>query len=378
MNFLLLLVSFAGAGDLGWVVDIGVFDREEIADPLSMELDAAVEPFVGILRVPDWSSLGNEYGGWMVYSGPYETGDEAAGEACRFLYRYPGVKAVWVGDGPPREERLPEATEFSHLYGLTPDLSDMYSVPPGWVLRREYPDVGEVEEWEQPELITLTLSDWTKTYCIDVYAGPLETRAVRVRFFDAEDEYAFASDFLKSSADALDAEIFEDAGRYTVVHRLPDPVDREGDRDFWVAIHGDTLEYGSRTRLFYGEMPYSWPYIPSDVRTSMIPDAVSNEEQAIDYLVTFLSLSGACPGQFPEGLSFGIAWMDGLPEEACRDYFDIVIREVHEPGGPGDPNVSPVVDRFRVYSRGEVIWYDPLPGRFVPFEDWLEPLFPER
>jgi hypothetical protein len=379
LPILALILSPVETDDLGWVVNIGVFDREELADPLAMELDSIVTSFVSLLRVPDWTSLAEEYKGWMVYSGPYETGDEASTAACEFLYRYPDVSAVWVGNGPPREERLPEAMEFIDLYGLMPPSAIFYEtgfIQPGWRIERNYPDVGEVEEWQQPELITITLPGWQTKKCLDLYVGSLETRAYRTGN-DPEEHYRFASEFLKSNADAVGAVVFEDAGRYTSVHRLPDPEDREGDRDLWVAFSGDTLEYGSRIRLFFGEMPYSWPYVPEGVRTSIVPDIVTSPEEAIEFLMGVLSWSGAYTGQFPEGYSFGTAWMDNLPDDVYRDYFDIAIREVHVPGGSGDPNISPVIDRFRVYRRGEVIWWHPLYGEFVPFEECLENLFPE-
>ena len=131
----------------------------------------------------------------------------------------------------------------------------------------------------------------------------------------------------------------------------------------------------SRTRQFYGNAVPSWHHIPYECRESFIPDVVTTEGQAVEFLITALTWSGAYGGPFPEGYSFEIGWLDGLEEDAWRDYFDIAIREVHRPGGPGDPNISPVVDRFRVYRRGEVIWFKMPHGEFVPFEERLEPLF---
>jgi len=379
MILAVLAASPAACEELGWVVNIGVFDREELADPLALELDSTVEAYVGILWAPDWESLADDYKGWMVYSGPYGTGDEAASAACEFLYRYPRVSAVWAGDGPARGPRPAEAATFDDVLGLMPPQLHYYEtgvVPPGWQVDRTFPDVGEVEEWEQPSIVMVDLPGWAVGYIMDCYLGTVEERAIRLSSPDVDTEYAFASRFLESSAEAAGAEVVSDDGeyRYTMLHRLPDPGDREGDRDVWVLVSGDLIEYGTRTRLFYGEMPYCWPFLPEIVHASTVPDVVASGEEAIDFLVGALQMSGAYGGGFPEGLSFGIEWMDGMPDDVYRDYYDIAVREVHPVGGPGDPNVSPVVDRFRVYTRGEVIWWHPLYGEFVPFEELPGPL----
>jgi hypothetical protein len=56
-------------------------------------------------------------------------------------------------------------------------------------------------------------------------------------------------------------------------------------------------------------------------------------------------------------------------ESENRASFDIAIREKHGEDCPGDPNTAPVVDRFRVYSDGVVLWRDFLSGNFVGYEE---------
>jgi hypothetical protein len=46
-------------------------------------------------------------------------------------------------------------------------------------------------------------------------------------------------------------------------------------------------------------------------------------------------------------------------EEATKEYFQFVLKENHTEKCGGDPDVSPVVDRYRVYRASEKIeWYE--------------------
>jgi hypothetical protein len=120
-----------------------------------------------------------------------------------------------------------------------------------------------------------------------------------------------------------------------------------------------------------GEMPYEWPFLPQEAHESAVPVLVHSYEEALDFLIDKLSEDGIYGSSFPEGLSFGLAYMDNFPEDVYRDYYDIAIREVHGPGGSGDPNTAPIVDRFRIYDRGEIIWFQPVIGMFVPYGEIL-------
>lgn len=47
-------------------------------------------------------------------------------------------------------------------------------------------------------------------------------------------------------------------------------------------------------------------------------------------------------------------------EETTNAYFQFVLRENHNAKCGGDPETSPVVDRYRVYRRsGKIEWLDP-------------------
>ena len=47
--------------------------------------------------------------------------------------------------------------------------------------------------------------------------------------------------------------------------------------------------------------------------------------------------------------------------------FEFAVRERHGNGCPGDPQTSPVRDRFRVNANGEVLWYDVVNADFVDY-----------
>lgn len=48
--------------------------------------------------------------------------------------------------------------------------------------------------------------------------------------------------------------------------------------------------------------------------------------------------------------------------------FDLAIREKHGNGCPGDPHVSPIVDRFRLYRNSDVLlWYDAVEDRYLTY-----------
>jgi hypothetical protein len=67
----------------------------------------------------------------------------------------------------------------------------------------------------------------------------------------------------------------------------------------------------------------------------------------------------------PECLSF-------MAEGEIRQDFDIAIRERHSGKCGGDPQTSPIVDRFRVRrGTGTVLWYDVASGEYVPFDRFV-------
>ena len=62
-----------------------------------------------------------------------------------------------------------------------------------------------------------------------------------------------------------------------------------------------------------------------------------------------------------------------LTEETTEDYFDFAIHEKHGGDCPGDPNTSPLVDRFRVNRlTNKIQWYEPVEGEFLPYRAVLK------
>lgn len=51
------------------------------------------------------------------------------------------------------------------------------------------------------------------------------------------------------------------------------------------------------------------------------------------------------------------------------DTFDFAVRERHGDGCPGDPQTSPVRDRFRVQADGTLLWYDVVNADFVDYAE---------
>lgn len=55
-------------------------------------------------------------------------------------------------------------------------------------------------------------------------------------------------------------------------------------------------------------------------------------------------------------------------EETTHAYFQFVLRENHNAKCGGDPDVSPVVDRYRVYRRSRKIeWLEKIEDHWVPY-----------
>ena len=62
-----------------------------------------------------------------------------------------------------------------------------------------------------------------------------------------------------------------------------------------------------------------------------------------------------------------------LTEEKTKDHFDIAIREKHGGQCAGDPNTSPITDRFRLDRFTKKIqWRDPVDGEFLPYRTVLK------
>lgn len=57
-----------------------------------------------------------------------------------------------------------------------------------------------------------------------------------------------------------------------------------------------------------------------------------------------------------------------IVEDKTNTSIDIAVREIHDGKCPGDPGVSPVVDRFRVMrSTKTILWFDFVTGKYARF-----------
>ena|SRR5215471_5153112 len=91
-----------------------------------------------------------------------------------------------------------------------------------------------------------------------------------------------------------------------------------------------------------------------------------NEDAALDLLQRTLK----CDSIYEKGISSDcIAYGT---EETTNAYFGFVLREIHSAKCGGDPEVAPVVDRYRVYRRSRRI------TRWNPAEDKWELYKPAR
>jgi hypothetical protein len=56
-------------------------------------------------------------------------------------------------------------------------------------------------------------------------------------------------------------------------------------------------------------------------------------------------------------------------EETTEAYFQFVLRENHNAKCGGDPETSPVVDRYRVYRRsGKIGWLERIEDKWQPYD----------
>ena len=92
---------------------------------------------------------------------------------------------------------------------------------------------------------------------------------------------------------------------------------------------------------------------------------------AITYLSDCLRLDEAYEVGVLETVWFRIEWMGELPDSTARDYTDIAIREQNVPGETVADDSLPLLDRFRVYTDGRILYFSTIPGFYIPYEDFL-------
>ncbi|MCK4594839.1 hypothetical protein KAU45_10085 [bacterium] len=274
MRFVSLALLLSGACVLGFtdlpgcVVACEVLPGEEQAEELAADLES-YHLETGYLWIPDWPSLSG-YEGWLVYHGPYEDEGQAAQAACDLLWRYPDCYAVFVGPETVRRTAPPTPLNIKDMRELMPpplSLTWGGEPPPGWRVEDSHPDVGMVEEWEQPTLARSVDFGWEIESWVDPYVGTVEMRAV-YKTEPAEDIaelYDSVAGFIKRFGEEAASRIEQGDG-WVAVSLDRDPELRESDIELWVYRHSDALEFGWSIRSFYGETPYSRPYIPEEAR----------------------------------------------------------------------------------------------------------------
>ena len=56
-------------------------------------------------------------------------------------------------------------------------------------------------------------------------------------------------------------------------------------------------------------------------------------------------------------------------EETTNAYFQFALREKHDAKCGGDPETSPVADRYRVYRRaGKIKWWESTEDKWLPYD----------
>lgn len=98
------------------------------------------------------------------------------------------------------------------------------------------------------------------------------------------------------------------------------------------------------------------------------PDA----DTMVNYLENALVRASVYAEPFPDNAMFIVEYEDSTTCVGSFDhFFDIAIRENHTAETGGDPDAAPVLDRFRVYVDGTVLWWSPLPGMYIPWDDFV-------
>ncbi len=104
----------------------------------------------------------------------------------------------------------------------------------------------------------------------------------------------------------------------------------------------------------------------------LAPDPQPDAGTMVDYLADALVREAVYAEPFPENVMFIVEDEDSTTCSGSFDhFFDIAIRENHTAETGGDPATAPVLDRFRVYIDGTILWWSPLPGMYIPWEDFL-------
>lgn len=93
--------------------------------------------------------------------------------------------------------------------------------------------------------------------------------------------------------------------------------------------------------------------------------AKSNHEEAANYLLQSLSKSKVYDSWIKQKCLT-------IEKETSTDlYYDLAVREKHEGDCLGDPVTAPIIDRFRVYSKNKILWYDVSNDKFLSYNQFV-------
>jgi hypothetical protein len=87
-----------------------------------------------------------------------------------------------------------------------------------------------------------------------------------------------------------------------------------------------------------------------------------DEDAALNLLVHTLKRDGVYKNRISlDCVTYGT-------EDTTEAYFEFVLREDHNAKCGGDPEISPVVDRYRVDRKsGKIKWLEPVAGNWQPY-----------
>jgi hypothetical protein len=107
---------------------------------------------------------------------------------------------------------------------------------------------------------------------------------------------------------------------------------------------------------------FLWPAL-SQARPKSHP---LNEDEALDVLVHTLQRDHV----YDKRISLDCVTFD--TEDTTRIYFQVALREKHNKKCGGDPDTSPVIDRYKINrASGKIEWYNPPKDVWDPYNPAL-------
>ena len=102
-------------------------------------------------------------------------------------------------------------------------------------------------------------------------------------------------------------------------------------------------------------------------QTSVVYAKIRSEADAIDILMHRINKSQVYAPWLKSGCS------TVFTETKTTKFYDFAIHENHTGNCEGDPNTSPVIDRFRVSRiNNSILWYDVVNDKYFPFKALIE------